>query len=163
MKLNALPIHPAKPSGQPARLVARRLLRAMLGALAPLAILVIWQCVASNSRALAGLLPAPLQVLDHIREAGLGLQHLDVEFPLVAEVVVDRGLGDISLLGYQTGAGRLEPDGPEDPKRGLKNFAAAAGRAAFLTLGLEFGGIDRVIHEARFQLRRRSAAGASIT
>ena len=64
MKLNALPIHPAKPSGQPARLVARRLLRAMLGALAPLAILVIWQCVASNSRALAGLLPAPLQVFD---------------------------------------------------------------------------------------------------
>lgn len=64
MKPNALPIHPAKPSGQPARLVAQRLLRAMLGALAPLAILVIWQCVASNSRALAGLLPAPLQVLD---------------------------------------------------------------------------------------------------
>ncbi|AQH02400.1 ABC transporter permease [Burkholderia sp. KK1] len=67
MKTNALSMNPPKPPAAPGangRPVARRLLHAALGALVPLCVLLVWQCAASYSSALAGLLPAPLQVLD---------------------------------------------------------------------------------------------------
>lgn len=78
MNMKALPINPPKRPGQSARPVGRRLLRAALGALVPLLVLLIWQSVASSSRALAGLLPAPLQVLDAWRVWMIGSDPLGI-------------------------------------------------------------------------------------
>ncbi|HVE09550.1 MAG TPA: ABC transporter permease [Paraburkholderia sp.] len=57
--MNAIPITPGNRSRAPG---AVRRGRVLLGLAVPLAVLVLWQWIASSSQSLTGLLPSPLQV-----------------------------------------------------------------------------------------------------